>query len=222
MDDDNDNNNDTNNDDTIGSQCEESYDEKIKIMIIGESKVGKTSLISRYCNNDFDGGAYLSTVGIDYQIKNLVLDNKNIRIQIWDTAGQERYRNIAKSYFQSSDGFIIVYDISCIQTFEKLDYWIEQIKLNSQEYTKMILFGNKCDIEEGRKINKEEGEEYAKRNNVKYFEVSAKDGTNVSEAFEYIIKDILNSFSPNENFKKRRSKMLSVPIKLPKKKSSCC
>ena len=216
MDDDNDN------DETIGSQCEEKYDEKIKIMIIGESKVGKTSLISRYCNNDFDGGAYLSTVGIDFQVKNIILNNKNIRIQIWDTAGQERYRNIAKSYFQSSDGFIIVYDISYIETFQKLDFWIEQIKLNSQEYTKMILFGNKCDIEEGRQISEEEAKEYAKRNNIKYFEVSAKDGTNVTEAFEYFIKDILNSFSPNENFKKRRSKMLSVPIKLPKKKSSCC
>ena len=216
MDDDNDNDN------TIGSQCEENYDEKIKIMVIGESKIGKTSLISRYCNNEFDGGAYLSTVGIDFQVKNLVLVDKNVRVQIWDTAGQERYRNIAKNYFQSSDGFVIVYDISCAETFEKLDYWIEQIKLNAQEYTKLVLFGNKSDLKEGRQIKKEEGEEYAKRNNIKFFEVSAKDGTNVSEGFEYIFKDILNSFSPNENFKKRRSKMLSVPIKLPKKKSSCC
>ena len=209
-------------DDTLRSQSEDIFDEKIKIMVIGESKIGKTSLISRYCNNEFNGGAYLSTVGIDFQIKNLVLDNKNIRVQIWDTAGQERYRNIAKSYFQSSDGFVIVYDISCIETFEKLDYWIDQIKLNAQEQTKLILFGNKCDIEDGRQIKKEEGETYAKKNNIKFFEVSAKDGTNVSEAFEYIFKDILNSFSPNENLKKRRSKMLSVPIKLPKKRSSCC
>ena len=209
-------------DDTLRSQSEDIFDEKIKIMVIGESKIGKTSLISRYCNNDFLGGAYLSTIGIDFQIKNLVLNKKNIRLQIWDTAGQERYRNIAKNYFQSSDGFIIVYDITNTESFEKLDYWIEQIKDNSQECSKMILFGNKCDIIEERKINKEEGEEYAKNKNIKLFEVSAKEGTNVNEAFEYLVRDILNNFSPNENFKKRQSKILSIPIELPKKKHSCC
>ena len=209
-------------DDTLRSQSEDNYDEKIKIMLIGESKIGKTSLISRYCNNEFLGGVYLSTIGIDFQIKHLVLNKKNIRLQIWDTAGQERYRNIAKNYFQSSDGFVIVYDISNTESFEKLDYWIEQIKANSQEYTKMILFGNKCDIIEDRKIKKEEGEEYAKNNNINFFEVSAKEGTNVDKAFESFVKDILDSSSPNENYRKRQSKQLSVPIQIHKKKDSCC
>jgi small GTP-binding protein len=208
-------------DDTYDSQRDENYDEKIKIMIIGESKIGKTSLISRYCNNQFYG-AYLSTIGIDFQIKNLILNNKNIRLQIWDTAGEERYRNIAKNYFQSSDGFVIVYDISNSETFEKLDYWIEQIKTNSQESSKMILFGNKSDIEDSRQVSKEEGKEYAIKYNLNFFEVSAKEGTNVKEGFECFVKEILNSFSPNENYKKRKSKLLSVPIELPKKKSSCC
>ena len=209
-------------DDTLRSQSEDNYDEKIKIMLIGESKIGKTSLISRYCNNEFLGGVYLSTIGIDFQIKHLVLNKKNIRLQIWDTAGQERYRNIAKNYFQSTDGFVIVYDISNTESFEKLDYWIEQIKANSQEYTKMILFGNKCDIIEDRKIKKEEGEEYAKNNNINFFEVSAKEGTNVDKAFESFVKDILDSSSPNENYRKRQSKQLSVPIQIHKKKDSCC
>ena len=147
--------------------------------------------------------------------------DEKIKVQIWDTAGQERYRNIAKNYFQSSDGFIIVYDISNTESFDKLDYWIEQIKTNSQEFAKMILFGNKSDIIEERKISKEEGEQYAKNNNIHFFEVSAKEGTNVNQAFEYFIKDILNCFSPAEKSKKRKSKILSVPIELPKK-SSCC
>ena len=93
---------------------EEYFDEKVKIMIIGETKVGKTSLISKYCRNDFSGGEYLSTIGIDFQIKNLVINSKKVRLQIWDTAGQERFRNIAKNYYQSSDGFLVVYDISSI------------------------------------------------------------------------------------------------------------
>ena len=210
-------------DDTLGSGGgEENYDEKIKIMVIGESKIGKTSIISRYCNNEFCGGAYLSTVGIDFQIKDLVLNKKLIRLQIWDTAGQERYRNIAKNYFQSSDGFIIVYDISNLETFEKLDYWIEQIKTNSQEKTKMILFGNKSDLEDQRQVSKLEGEEYAKKNNIHFFEVSAKEGTMINEAFEYFVKEVLSNYFTSENCIKRKSKMLSVSIQPPKKKNSCC
>ena len=102
-----------------------------------------------------------------------------------------------------------------------MDYWIEQIKTNSQEFTKMVLFGNKCDLIEDRKVTKEEGEEYANNNKIKFFEVSAKDGTNVNKAFEFFIKDILNCYSPTDNTKKRRSKILSAPIEIPKK-SSCC
>ena len=209
-------------DDTIGSQEDDNYDEKIKIMIIGETKIGKTSLISRYCKNEFFGGAYLSTIGIDFQTKNLTFNNKKIRVQIWDTAGQERYRNIAKNYFQSSDGFIIVYDISNIDSFEKLDYWIEQIKTNSQENTKMILFGNKIDLEDQRQVSKSEGEEYAKKININFFEVSAKEGININEAFEYFIKEVLSNYFNSENYIKRKSKMLSVSIQEPKKKNSCC
>ena len=117
---------------------EDYFDEKIKLMIIGETKTGKTSLISRYCKNEFSGSLYLSTMGIDFQIKNLQMNSKKIRLQIWDTAGQERFRNIAKNYFQSSDGFVIVYDIANLESFQTLDYWIEEIKSNSQELAKMI------------------------------------------------------------------------------------
>ena len=188
------------------------FDEKIKIMIIGETRVGKTSLISKYCKNEFSGGQYLSTIGIDFQIKNLKINSKKIRLQIWDTAGEERFRNIAKNYFQSSDGFLVVYDIANHESFETLDYWIEEIRANSQELSKMILVGNKCDKEKERKIQKEDGKAYAKKKQIKFYEVSAKDGTNVNEVFEILVKDILKSYSPSENMKKRGSKMLSVPI----------
>ena len=204
------------------SLSEDNFDEKIKIMIIGETKTGKTSLISRYCKNEFTGGAYLSTIGIDFQIKNLTINSKKIRLQIWDTAGQERFRNIAKNYFQSSDGFLILYDISNHESFETLDYWVEEIKSNSQELAKMILVGNKCDLINERKIKKEEGENYAKNKKIRFFEVSAKDGTNVEEVFTRLVKDILKSYSPIENWKKRGSKMLSVPVLQQKQKSSCC
>ena len=205
--------------DSIGE--EEYFDEKIKLMIIGETRTGKTSLISRYCKNEFSGGEYLSTIGIDFQIKNLVINSKKIRVQIWDTAGQERFRNIAKSYYQSSDGFIVVYDITNTESFQTLDYWVEEIKSNSQELSKMMLVGNKCDKEEGRQVKKDEGKNFAKKNNIKFYEVSAKDGTNVDKAFDSLVKDILATYSPIEVSKKRGSKMLSVPLPQ-EKKSSCC
>ena len=94
----------------------ESYDQKIKIMIIGESLVRKTALITRYTNNSFSG-TYLTTVGIDFQTKLLNINDKTIKVELWDTAGQERFRNIAKNYFQSSDGFLIVYDITSKDSF---------------------------------------------------------------------------------------------------------
>ena len=203
------------------NENEEYFDEKIKVMIIGETRTGKTSLISRYCKDEFKCGSYISTIGIDFQIKNIELNSQKIRLQIWDTAGQERFRNIAKNYFQSSDGFIVVYDISSSESFERLNYWIEEIKSNSSELTKMILVGNKSDIQDQRQVNKEEGEEFAKKNNIKFYEVSAKVGTNVDEAFESLVKDILKNYSPNEKNKKRASRMLIVPIKQGKKKKCC-
>ena len=206
----------------VESISEDYYDEKIKLMIIGETRTGKTSLISRYCKGDYSESPYLSTIGIDFQIKNLTINSKKIRLQIWDTAGQERFRNIAKNYYQSSDGFIIVYDITNSESFQTLDYWIEEIKSNSHEFTKMIMVGNKCDLEEERQVKKEEGKDYAKKEKIKFYEVSAKEGTNINTAFDTLVKDILSTYSPSELMKKRGSKMLSIPVLQQQKKSSCC
>ena len=208
--------------DRVESISEDYYDEKIKLMIIGETRTGKTSLISRYCKGDYSESPYLSTIGIDFQIKNLTINSKKIRLQIWDTAGQERFRNIAKNYYQSSDGFIIVYDITNSESFQTLDYWIEEIKSNSHEFTKMILVGNKCDLEDERQVKKEEGKDYAKKEKIKFYEVSSKEGTNINTAFDTLVKDILSTYSPSELMKKRGSKMLSIPVLQQQKKSSCC
>ena len=182
------------------SQIEEdesatSYDEKIKLMVIGETRVGKTALIKKYTKNDF-GGVYLTTVGIDFQEKIINVEDKSVKLQIWDTAGEERFRNIAKNYFHTSDGFLLVYDISCRDSFEKLNFWLEQIKLNAPENTKCIVAGNKCDLEEKREVNKNEGEDFSKENNINFFETSAKEGINVNEIFQVLANDlfIINSF----------------------------
>ena len=206
------------------SQIEEdesttSYDEKIKLMVIGETRVGKTALIKKYTKNIF-GGVYLTTVGIDFQEKIINVEDKSVKLQIWDTAGEERFRNIAKNYFHTSDGFLLVYDISCRDSFEKLSFWLEQIKLNAPEHTKCIVAGNKCDLEEKREVNKSEGEEFSNENNINFFETSAKEGTNVHEIFQVLANEIIKDIKKNGAKNQRSSQILKKPAK-PKKKSCC-
>ena len=196
------------------------YDQKIKIMVIGESLVGKTALITKYTKNTF-GGAYLTTVGIDFQDKFLNINGKEIKIELWDTAGQERFRNIAKNYFQSSDGFLLVYDLTKKSSFEKLDFWNEQISLNAPKETKYILVGNKKDLEDQREVKIEEGEDFAKKNNIKFYETSAKDGTNVINVFETLAKEIVNDVEQINTRSKRSSQVLKKKNTTVEKKSCC-
>ena len=205
---------------TEDSISPESYDQKIKIMIIGESLVGKTSLITRYTNDSFSG-VYLTTVGIDFQTKFLNINDKTIKVELWDTAGQERFRNIAKNYFQSSDGFLIVYDITSKTSFEKLSFWNEQVNLNAPENTKYIIVGNKKDLEEKREVKTEEGENLAKKNNVKFYETSAKNGTNVNEVFELLAKEIVADTEKLQTRNKRSSQVLKKRNTVVEKKSCC-
>ena len=198
----------------------ESYDQKIKIMVIGESLVGKTALITRYTNNSFSG-TYLTTVGIDFQTKLLNINDKTIKVELWDTAGQERFRNIAKNYFQSSDGFLIVYDITSKSSFEKLSFWNEQVNLNAPENTKYIIVGNKKDLEEKREVKIEEGENFAKENKVKFYETSAKDGSNVNEVFELLAKEIVADYEKLQVKNKRSSQILKKKNTVAEKKSCC-
>ena len=176
------------------------YDVKYKIMVLGESKVDKTQLIKRYTKNVF-GGVYLTTVGMDFQDKIIEIEDKKVRLQIWDTAGQERFRNVTKSYFQSSQGLVLVYDITDRESFEKLNFWVDNIKNNAPENAKFILVGNKCDLANERKVSYEEGENYAKNLNIKFFEASARDGTNVNELFFYLANEIYqdNKLKGNNN-----------------------
>ena len=195
------------------------FDLRFKIMVIGESKVGKTSVIKKYTQNKF-GGVYLTTVGVDFQDKIINIDDKKIRLQIWDTAGQERFRNLTKNYFNSSNGFLLIYDITDKDSLEHLNFWSAQIQLNAPEKSKCVLVGNKCDLEGSRAVSTEEGKMYAEKNKIKFFETSAKDGTNINEVFEYIA---------NEIYKEQKMEMRSVTSSQVlskeqtfKKKKKCC
>ena len=181
------------------------FDHKFKIMILGESKIGKTCFISRYTENKFSG-AYLTTVGIDFQTKIIKLNNKTIKLQIWDTAGQERFRNITKNYFQTSDGFIVAYDISENESFSHVKDWLNEINNNAPKSVKVILIGTKCDLE--RNIPYGEGEKIAKENNIKFFETSAKENINVKETFECLTMDILNFVEEEEKIEEGKQSVV--------------
>ena len=176
---------------------QQEIDTKSKVMLLGESQTGKTSFIQRYVKNNFSLG-YITTVGIDFQVKILTLKDKNIKLQIWDTAGQERFKNITKNYFQSSDGFIVAYDITSRNSFVNVSTWLKEITNNAPEDTKKILIGTKCDLT-NREVSTEEGQNLASENKMQFFETSAKNDINVKETFEAIALEIMQSQENNES-----------------------
>ena len=207
------------------SESKENEDEeiKIKIMLLGESQIGKTSLIQRYVKNNFNL-SYITTVGIDFQLKQIKMNNKSIKLQIWDTAGQERFKNITKSYFHSSDGFIVGYDITSRLSFTNVSTWLKEINENAPEEIQKILIGNKCDLNE-REVTTEEGQKLAEENGMKFFETSAKNDINVKETFEAITKDILDVQYKVEGDGNRNSLVIDRKTEKKKdeeKKKGCC
>jgi len=203
------------------NQIEEDYDEKLKLMILGDSNVGKSSILRKYCKNEFNG-SYVATIGIDFQIKYLNIDGKKIKLQIWDTAGQERYRVVTKNYFNTSDGFLIIYDITNRESFLNINNWIEQINTLVGGNIKCIIFGNKNDLKEMRKVSIKEGEEMAKKYKCNFFETSAKEGNNLEEGFYNITKDVLGDIKTINDKRKNTSILKAHMLSKQKKKKGCC
>lgn len=159
----------------------------IKILVIGESAVGKSCILLRYTDDFFQEDS-LSTIGVDFKIKKEVIDGSLVKIQIWDTAGQERFRNICKAYYRGTQGILLVFDVNNRDSFEKTITWITSIKENVANTVDIILVGNKADNPDEdaggeRKVSKEEGQKMAESLDVPYFETSAKTGRNVNEVF---------------------------------------
>ena len=170
---------------------EEDYDKIFKIVIIGDSGVGKTNLISRYLKNDFKPETK-ATIGVEFSDKEYIYKNKNIKIQIWDTAGQERYRSLTSMYYKGAKGAIFVYDISSKNSFENIDKWLIEMKKTADENIKIILIGNKCDLIEKREVKEDDGKIKAKDLNVPFMETSALNCINVEKAFNFLIEEIAN------------------------------
>jgi len=159
------------------------YDQLIKLIIIGDTSVGKTSLVVRYCDGGFEPKTYLSTVGVDFKTKVVEIDGRSIKVQIWDTAGQERFKNITRAYYRGANGIILVYDVTSRQTFESIRTWFQDIKGLSRGDQPLVILANKSDKKKDQVVESSEGEALAKELNADFFEVSAKIRYNVDEAF---------------------------------------
>ena len=203
------------------------YDKKCQLLVVGNSAVGKSSILRRFTQDKFNPN-YFATVGIDFFTKDVILDDKVIHIKIWDTAGQERYKSLTQGFFRNAQGIIIVYDITNQTSFDDLKYWIQSIENNINLQNRIIpaiIIGNKIDILE-REVDNISAENFAKEIKYKYFEVSAKSGQGVDEAIKYLIKKVIEVID-KENKDENINKSIKINSEDEKnkdklKKDKCC
>ena len=186
-----------------------------KILLLGDSSVGKTCFFMRYIENTFQE-IHMSTIGLESKIKTVDLDDgRTVKIQLWDTAGQERFHTITKNYYKTAHAIILIFDVTEKATYQNVKNWVEQIREEVSSKVVTVLVGNKIDDVENRKINKEEGEEMAKECGISYFECSAKTGENIDPIFNDLIKKTIENYKVLEDATKLDSKKKS------KKKGFC-
>jgi Ras-related protein Rab-11A len=168
---------------------EDGYDILFKIILVGDTSVGKTNIISKYLKNLFQED-FSATIGVEFSHKQFLIDNHKIKAQIWDTAGQERYKAITKAYYKGAKGAFIVYDISRKNTFDSISRWVSDITATADKKITLILIGNKSDLEDQRQVTKEQGEEKAKEFGLAFLETSASSGDNLEKAFSLMINEV--------------------------------
>ena len=163
----------------------------LKILIIGDSNVGKTSILLQYTSNFFQE-THIATIGVEFKLKEIMLDNIEYKLNIWDTAGQERFKAITKSFFKAADGIVFVYDVTNKPSFVNIKNWIKDAESKANDF-KIIIVGNKIDLNDSREVSFEEGKNLAKKKNCPFFESSAKDKINIDEIFITLLEEILKA-----------------------------
>ncbi|EGR29335.1 Ras family protein, putative [Ichthyophthirius multifiliis] len=170
------------------------YDYLFKLVIIGNSGVGKSSLLLRFSDDQFNEN-YLTTIGVDFRFRTLNIEGKSVKLQIWDTAGQERFRTITSAYYKGADGIVLVYDITSQNTFDDIEkFWISEVESYAEKNVELMLIGNKKDL--NQQVTTQIAEEYAKHKNMEFFEVSAKTADSVQQAFLTLSKKLMAKREP--------------------------
>lgn len=198
--------------------AKKTYDLLFKLLLIGDSGVGKTCLLFRFSDDAFNT-TFISTIGIDFKIKTVELGGKKIKLQIWDTAGQERFHTITTSYYRGAMGIMLVYDITNAKTFDNISKWLRNIDEHANEDVEKMILGNKCDMDDKRQVSKERGESIAREHSIPFLETSAKTNINVEKGFMDLAQAILSK-TPGKDSDGRQP---GVDIhKSESGKSKCC
>ncbi|KAJ1365392.1 hypothetical protein KIN20_025678 [Parelaphostrongylus tenuis] len=178
---------------TMGSRDDE-YDYLFKVVLIGDSGVGKSNLLSRFTRNEFNLESK-STIGVEFATRSIQVEGKTVKAQIWDTAGQERYRAITSAYYRGAVGALLVYDIAKHVTYENVERWLKELRDHADQNIVIMLVGNKSDLRHLRAVPTDEAKIYAEKNQLSFIETSALDSTNVEAAFTNILTEIYKSVS---------------------------
>ena len=218
------------NNNTNKSSNPSDYQFIFKLILIGNSGVGKSSIIQRYMKNTFEE-SYKCTIGVDFLMKTLTINKQLVKLQVWDTAGQEKYKSMVSSYYRGAHVALIVFDLTSHLSFEALPSWIENFYKNGPEQKNTILIGNKKDLVEERQVTQEEAELFSQTNNMIYFETSAKEGDNIDYVFNYTAEKLLEFYKESKtelkrtmtpNTQKQISNFQAVRIEETNDKRKCC
>ncbi|CAI9109521.1 OLC1v1009355C1 [Oldenlandia corymbosa var. corymbosa] len=165
-----------------------------KVVLIGDSAVGKSQILARFARNEFSLDSK-ATIGVEFQTRTLVIQHKSVKAQIWDTAGQERYRAVTSAYYRGAVGAMLVYDITKRQTFDHIPRWLEELRAHADKNIVIMLIGNKIDLEDQRAVPTEDAKEFAQKEGLFFLETSALEATNVETAFTTVLTEIFNIVS---------------------------
>ena len=218
---------------TNGSQNKPSnYQYIFKLILIGNSGVGKSCILQRYIKHTFEE-SYKCTIGVDFLMKSIVINGQTVKLQLWDTAGQEKYKSMASSYYRGANVALIVFDITNHESFDALPLWIENFFKNGPEQKNIILIGNKNDLTDLRQVTQKEAEAFSETNNMMYFETSAKEGDNIEYIFNYAAEKLLEFYggnneatlkkqmAPNNDIQSSNFKEIRIEESSNKKKNCC-
>ena len=218
---------------TNGSQNKPSnYQYIFKLILIGNSGVGKSCILQRYIKHTFEE-SYKCTIGVDFLMKSIVINGQTVKLQLWDTAGQEKYKSMASSYYRGANVALIVFDITNHESFDALPLWIENFYKNGPEQKNIILIGNKNDLPDLRQVTQKEAEAFSETNNMMYFETSAKEGDNIEYIFNYAAEKLLEFYggnneatlkkqmAPNNDMQSSNFKEIRIEESSNKKKNCC-
>jgi small GTP-binding protein len=214
----------------INMSKDDEYDYLFKVVLIGDSGVGKSNLLSRFTRNEFNLESK-STIGVEFATRSIQCDAKTIKAQIWDTAGQERYRAITSAYYRGAVGALLVYDISKAVSYDNVERWLNELRDHADSNIVIMLVGNKSDLRHLRAVPTDQAAQFAEKHGLSFIETSALDSSNVELAFQRILTEIYHIIAVNKNMEKKEGHNVeggeTLEIRPPtegeeKKSGGCC